>query len=477
MYDEPTIKKALYLREIEKLSIRQIAQVLNISRKGISRILQNKGISGKQIKRDSIIMPYTNLITQWYKDYPRFQAWQVYQKLCSYGYKGSYPTVINFTRKYRKTKPKVYHNLDFVPGQEAQVDWFYFNSERLGVIWGFLYLLSYSRYAWGMFYPRTSLEFFIAGHLEMFNHLNGLAHCHRYDNTKTVVIKRHPQIEYNPQFLDFSRHYKFSIYLCNPYKGNEKGRVERLIRDIRGNFLYGNEFCDINELNNKFYVWLTQRNQRTHRTTGKSPEQLLSKERLLSLPQIEYPASRNITGCYISKTNLVEFDRNKYSVPCVYADKYAQITVYPQKIEIRLNGDNKIAVHRRCFDKKQQIINPLHKEKLLNQTPNFKMQRILRLIQNMNPEFERFITCQDNDTDKIQAAYQLFGLLKTHSRRMLISAVSELNRMGCFKIKSLVSLLNLPQEKDSDPIWPKDKNLLNINYEPRRLNNYDQEVK
>ena len=476
MYDEPTIKKVLYLREIEQLSIRQIARALNISRKGISRILQNKGIAGKQIKKDSIIMPYINLITQWYKDYPHFQAWQIYQKLCSYGYKGSYPTVVNFTRKYRKTKPKVYHNLDFVPGQEAQVDWFYFNSERLGVVWGFLYLLSYSRYAWGIFYPRTSLEFFIAGHLEAFKHLNGLTHYHRYDNTKTVVIRRHPQIEYNPQFLDFSRHYKFSIYLCNPYKGNEKGRVERLIRDIRGSFLYGNEFCDIDELNNKFYVWLTQRNQRIHRTTGKSPEQLLSEERLLSLPQITYPASRNITGCYISKTNLVEFDRNKYSVPCVYADKYAQITAYPQKIEIRLNN-NKIAVHRRCFGKKQQIINPLHKENLLNQTPNFKMQRIQRLVQNMNPEFERFIACQDNDTDKKQAAYQLFKLLKTHSRRMLISAVSELNRMGCFKIKSLASLLNLPQEKDVDPIWPKDSNLLNINYEPRRLDNYDQEVK
>lgn len=477
MYDESTIKKTLYLREVEKLSIRQIAQALNISRKCISRILQNKGVAVKQIHRDSIIMPYINLITQWYKDYPHFQAWQIYQKLCSYGYKGSYPTIVNFTRKYRKTEPKMYHNLDFVPGQEAQVDWFYFNSERLGVVWGFLYLLSYSRYAWGIFYRRASLEFFIAGHIEVFNHLKGIAHCHRYDNTKTVVIKRYPQIEYNPQFLDFSRHYKFGIYLCNPYKGNEKGRVERLIRDIRGNFLYGSEFRDIKELNNKFHTWLTQRNQRTHRTTGESPVQLLAQERLLSLPQITYPASRNITGCFISKTSMVEFDGNKYSVPCVYAEKYAQITVYPERIEIWVNDNNKIAVHPRCFGKKQQIINPLHKEKLLNQTPAFKMQRILRLIQDMDPEFERFLNCQDNDTDKIQAAHQLFKLLKTHSRQMLISAVRELNRMGCYKIKSLASLLNLPHEKNPAPLWPKDNNLLNINYEPRRLDNYDQEIK
>lgn len=476
MYDESMIKKVLHLRAVENLSMRQIAQAINISRKGVTRILQNKGVAVKQIKRDSIIIPYINLISQWYKDYPHFQAYQIYQKLCSYGYKGSYPTIVKFTNKYRKTKPKVYHTLDFVPGQEAQVDWFYFNDDRLGIVWGFLYLLSYSRYAWGIFYRRTSLEFLIAGHQHVFTHLNGLAHCHRYDNMKTVVIKRYPQIKYNPQFLDFSRHYKFSIYLCNPYKGNEKGRVERLIRDIRGSFLYGNEFSDINDLNNKFYVWLTQRNARIHRTTGKSPSQLLADERLVSLPQIGYPASRNIIGCFISKTDLIEFDSNKYSVPSGYTNKYAQITAYPEKIEVWL-GSNKIAVHKRCFDKKQMVINPLHKEKLLNQTPAFKMQRILQLIQNMTPEFERFINCQDNDTDRIQAAYQIFRLLKTHSREMLISAVRELNRMGCFKIKSLTSLLNLPQEKDSQPLWPKDNHLLNINYEPRRLDNYDEKIK
>lgn len=475
MYDESITKRILYLREVEKLSIRQIALAVNINRKTVTRILTNKNLPVKQLKQDSIIMPYMNLISQWYKDYPRFQAYQIYQKLCSYGYKGSYSTVIRLTHKYRKLKSQIYHNLEFIPGQEAQIDWFFFNSETLGSVAGFLYLLSYSRYAWGMFYQRTSLEFLLEGHLGAFNHLKGLAHCHRYDNMKTVVIKRYPQIKYNPQFLDFSRHYKFSIYLCNPYKGNEKGRVERLIRDIRANFLYGNSFSDIKELNDKFRIWLNQRNDRIHRATGKSPRELLIQERLLCLPQIGYPARRDIEGCFISKTNMVEFNGNKYSVPCVYADKYARITAYPEKIEVWLNGDNKIATHKRYFGKKQTIINPLHKEKLLNKTPAFKMRRILQLIQNMNPEFQRFISAQD--TDKTQAAYQLFRLLKTHSREMLISAVRELNQMNCFKIKSLISRLNLPQEKESDLVWPKDTNLLNIKYDNRRLNDYDQQIK
>lgn len=136
----------------------------------------------------------------------------------SYGYQGSYPSVARLSREHRKPKHSVYHPLTFLPGEEAQVDWFFLNHETMGQVAGFIYVLSYSRYAWGQFYPKTSFEFFLAGHLECFKHIGGLAHCHRYDNLKSVVLKRSPEIEYNPQFLDFARFYGFSIHLCNPYK-------------------------------------------------------------------------------------------------------------------------------------------------------------------------------------------------------------------------------------------------------------------
>jgi transposase len=455
MQKESLTQRVLHLKQVEKLSQRQIAEKLNIGRKRVRRIL-NGSSSAKPIPKKSILDEYVHLIVHWYKEYPKLKANQVYERLKSYGYQGSYASVARLSRPYRKNKPKAYHSLTFVPGEEAQVDWFFFNHEKFGQVAGFLYVLSYSRYAWGMFYQKTSLEFFLAGHMECFEHIGGLAHQHRYDNVKTVVLSRHPIVQYNPQFLDFSRFYGFSIYLCNPYKGNEKGRVERVIRDIRA-FLYAEEFIDINDLNKKFREWLTKRNNTIHRSTTKTPQELLSKERLILLPQNPY-LPRRVIPAVASKTALVEFDTNKYSVPSSWGSKSVEIIAYPDRIEICMTGKS-IVTHKRCFSKKQIIQNPIHAEKLLNQTPQFKMQRIHQLITNMDSAFKEFILFQDNDNQRVQAAYQLFQLLKTHSKIIVVSAVRELKTMKCFKIKALRSLLHLPEPKEGDPLWPQNTQL------------------
>ena len=468
--DEETLnQRILHLQQVEKLSQRQIANVLGIGRKRVRRIIKGTN-SAKPIPKKSVIDDYIHLIVHWYKQYPNLKALQVYERLKSYGYQGSYPSVVLFLREYRKPKENVYHPLVFLPGEEAQIDWFFFNHELLGQVAGFVYILAYSRYAWGIFYPKTSFEFFLAGHLECFKHIGGLAHCHRYDNLKSVCLKRAPVIEYNPQFLDFSRFYGFSIYLCNPYKGNEKGRVERLIRDIRG-FLYAETFIDLNDLNRKFHLWLEKRNNTEHRSTGKTPKDLFVQERLIRLPQETYPP-RRIIPAVASKTALVKFETNKYSVPSTCAGKAVDIAAYPEDIHISLSG-GKVATHKRSFGKKQIIQNPLHAERLLNHTPNFKMQRILQLITGMDEAFNDFIAKQDTDDERMQVAYELFSLSKTHSRAMLISAVRELNSMPCFKIKALRSLLHLPEPKESTLLWPQNQKLLNLTYEERSLNDYD----
>ena len=469
MNEESLIQRVLHLRKVEQLSERQIAKTLLIGRKRVNRIL-NGSDSAVLIQKKSILDEYVNLISNWYVQYPRLKATQIYERLLSYGYQGSYASVVRLSKEYRKPKHNVYHPLTFLPGEEAQVDWFFFNHESIGSVAGFVYVLAYSRYAWGQFYPKTSFEFFLAGHLECFKHIGGLAHCHRYDNLKSVVIKRNPEIEYNAQFLDFAGFYGFSIHLCNPYKGNEKGRVERIIRDIRS-FLYAETFVDLNDLNRKFHLWFEKRNNTIHRSTGKTPKDLLKQERLIRLPENPY-LPRRLIQATVSKTALVEFETNKYSVPSFCAVKAVEISAYPERIEI-FSADKKVAVHKRSFDKKKIIQNPLHAEKLLNQTPQFKMQRIFQLITGMDPAFNNFLVNQDNDINRMDAAYQLFLSLKIYSRAILISAVRELNSMSCFKIKALKSLLNLPESGDTGLLWPQNTKLLNLKYNERSLNDYD----
>ena len=469
MDEESIIQRVLHLRQVEHLSQRQITKTVGIGRHRVSRILKGTDLA-KPIPKKSVLDEYIHLIAHWYKQYPKLKATQIYERLKAYGYQGSYPSVALLSRQYRKPKENAYHPLVFLPGEEAQVDWFFFNHEQLGQVAGFVYVLSFSRYAWGIFYPKTSFEFFLAAHIECFKHIGGLARCHRYDNLKSVILKRSPEIEYNPRFLDFSRFYGFSIYVCNPYSGNEKGRVERIIRDIRV-FLYAEDFIDLGDLNHKSHLWLDKRNTILHRSTGKTPKELLIQERLICLPRQAY-LPRRIIPAVASKTALVEFETNKYSLPSSCALKAVEIIAYPEYIEIACSG-RKAASHKRCFGKKQLIQNPLHAERLLEHTPQFKMRRILQLVTNMDPVFGHFIENQEDDEERIGAAYQLFTLLKTHSRAMLISAVRELNVLACFKIKALRSLLNLPEPKESTLLWPQNQNLLNLTYEERSLKDYD----
>ena len=469
MDNESIEKRVLHLREVEKLSARQIAKALGMGSRRIKRILE--GVGAKPIPRVSIVEPYRNLIAIWYREYPRLKAKQIYERLKPYGYQGSYPSVASFSREYRLLKSPAYHTLSFLPGEEAQIDWFFFRHETLGMVAGFLYVLAYSRYAWGRFYPRTTFEFFLAGHLECFEHLKGLAHRHRYDNLKSVILLReHPHLEYNPQFLDFSRFFGFSIHVCNPYKGNEKGRVERVIRDVRV-FLYGQIFADLKDLNHQFWDWLIKRNQHIHRATGKTPLALLGQEKLLSLPQGAYSPTR-IQPTLISKTALVEFETNRYSVPSGCASRKAEIIVWPERIEIFV-GSQKVAAHRRLFQRNQMVQNPLHTERLLQRSPHFKYERIVQLIDHMDPVFRHFLTGQENESERCRAAYELFTLLKTHSRVILVSALRELVEMKTFKIKALRSLLNLPNPKEGDFLWPANAQLLNLRYDPRKLADYD----
>ena len=469
MSEESLIQRVLHLRQVEKLSGRQIAKTLGIDRKRVGRILKGTGLAQAMPKK-SILDDYNGLIAQWYKQYPRLKATQVYERLKAYGYTGRYGSVARLTRDERAPKDNAYHQLTFLPGEEAQIDWFFFNHERLGQVAGFLYLLSYSRYAWGIFYPKTSFEFFLAGHIECFKHIGGLAHTHRYDNLKSVVLKHSAEIEYNPQFLDFARFYGFSIHVCNPYSGNEKGRVERLIRDIRV-FLYAETFIDLIDLNQKFHIWLEKRNMTIHRSTHKAPKDLRNEERLIQLPQLHYQ-TRRIIQATASKTAFIEFETNKYSVPSTCAGKAVEIIAYPDRIEICLKG-NVAANHKRSFGRNGVFQNPLHCETLLSRTPQFKMRRILQVMSGMDPVFKHFFDHQDNDDERMGSAYQLFALLKTHSKGMLVSAVKELNSLACFKIKAIMSLLNLPSSEDPKTLWPKDAGLLNLTYEERRLKDYD----
>jgi hypothetical protein len=220
--DQVLISQVRHLYEVEGLSLRQISQSLGIGRKRLFRIIRGETLIQKP--RERILKRYERLMEAWYEEFPQLKATQVYERLRSYGFSGCYETVCIGTRRFRNRRKESYHELDFLPGQCAQIDWMEV-SLPWGVAYGFGMILAYSRYLYVRFYPRQSLEFFLEGHIEAFREMGGVAHQHWYDNLKSVVIKRTPELKLNAQFLDFARHFGFSIHLCNPYRANEKDQA------------------------------------------------------------------------------------------------------------------------------------------------------------------------------------------------------------------------------------------------------------
>jgi len=470
---EETIKQTiLYLRDVLKLSFYQIQDRTGISRKRASRIYRGSSPAQKE-KRDFLLDEYRPLIGGWFKEHPTLKAQQIHEWLTTRGVKVSYPTVVKYTRAFRKKAPKAYHPLTFLPGEESQMDWCVIPHPHLGKLYGFVFLLSYSRYLFAHVLARSSFEFFFQGHLMAFSALGGITHAIRYDNLSTVVFKRRPEIQYNPRFLEFSRHYHIEIRLCNPGASNEKGRVERAIRTLRGTFFNTVEkYSSLKALNQALHEWVDHKNHTLHRTTGKKPADLLPEEKLRPLPQIPWNNISIHPPVKTTKTAMMIFDTNSYSVPVYLVGQSLSIHSTPDTVLI-YDGAKQVASHPRSFDRHRQIINPLHRN-YTKLSGKAKMQRIHEAIKNLHPSLADFLdknqTCGE---DPQKTAYEIFTLMKSHSRAMLLSVATEGLQKKSPRLRTFLSYLHL-EPTEPETVQPQKGELLNISYQPRGLEEYDE---
>ena len=70
--DDGLLNQVRHLQEVEGLSIRQIADLLGLSRKKVTRLIEHGGIVKK--KRASMMDSYGRLIQDWYETYPSLKA-------------------------------------------------------------------------------------------------------------------------------------------------------------------------------------------------------------------------------------------------------------------------------------------------------------------------------------------------------------------------------------------------------------------
>jgi transposase len=181
------------------------------------------------------------------------------------------------------------------PGHQAQVDFAHCRVPR-GVRSALLAVLGYSRLLWVQFYPRQDLRTLLLGLETCFTAWGGVPREVLFDQMRAVVTRderlRGGGLRRNLEFLRFARHDGVRIRVCRPYRAKTKGKVERPIRYLRSNFLYGRTFLSDADLNAQVLDWLTMvANPREHGTTYVPPIQRFrsDEQRVLQpLPQRPY---------------------------------------------------------------------------------------------------------------------------------------------------------------------------------------------
>jgi transposase len=373
MIAKETEAEILRLYHNEKWRIGTIATQLGVHHTTVQRVLRQVGVEARLVApRPSVADPFVSFMVEQLQKYPRLRASRLFEMVKARGYTGG-PD--HFRRIVGRLRPKkaaeAFQRLRTLPGEQAQVDWAHFGKLQIGraqrPLWAFVMVLSYSRQIFLHFYPGASMPFFLRGHVEAFAFFGGVPRVLLYDNLKSAVLERHGEtIRFHPTLLDLSAHYRFEPRPVAVARGNEKGRVERAIRYIRDSFFAARQFVDLEDLNWQAGEWTTTRAVERKWVEDKSRTvfEVFQEERdkLLPLPPTPFPVQERVV-VEVGKTPYARFDLNDYSVP--HDRTQRSVVVLADLDTVRLvDGNDVLATHPRCWDRGQQIEDPVHLERL-----------------------------------------------------------------------------------------------------------------
>ena len=227
--------------------------------------------------------------------YPALSAVRLLAEIRAAGYTGGYTQLTAFLRHVRPTPaPEPVIRFETPAGRQAQVDFARFEF-AWGVRYALLVVLGYSRLLWCRFSPRQDMRTLIDGLEDAFRYFGGVPQELLFDQMKAVItrdLRLHGgALVHNLEFLRFAHHWRFTPRACRPYRAQTKGKVERPVRYLRDNFVYGRTFLNDADLEEQRRGWLDEiANVRVHGTTGERPcDRFDRDERLVLQPLAPQP--------------------------------------------------------------------------------------------------------------------------------------------------------------------------------------------
>ncbi len=199
--------------------------------------------------------------------------------------------------------------------------------------------------------------------------------CRRgiYDNMKTAVetILVGKERQYNRRFQQMCAHYLVDPVACTPASGWEKGQVENQVGLVRERFFTPRlRVKSIEELNG----WLLDQCV-AYAKGHPHPEnkeitvwQAFEAERPSLVPYVGAFDGFHAVPVSVSKTCLIRFDNNRYSVMASAVGRPVEVRAYAERIELR-QGGHVVGEHARRFGRNETVFEPWHYVPVLARKP------------------------------------------------------------------------------------------------------------
>ena len=338
-------------------SVSAIARHTGRDRKTVRRYLAGEG--GRQRRRParSCLEPFRGYIAARFDDDPHLLATVLHRELVAAGFDRSYPTLVRELRRLElrpvcvvcrhRRGEQVTVEIEHPPGEEIQWDWL----ELPDTPWGrpayvLMGALSHSGRFRGVFCEQMTF-----GHLAEAMHrvlvaLGGTPRVWRTDRMATIVIPDTGRLTVDA--AQAAKHYGVQVAVCPARRAQRKGVVEAANKYATQSWWRSARVATAAEAQRDFDRWcLTVADERP-RASGTVGE-VGAAEPLRPLPGMPYPA-RIAVERKASRSALVAFEANRYSVPPTHAGRTVTVVarVGDPALRIVTAAGEIVAEHRRA---------------------------------------------------------------------------------------------------------------------------------
>jgi transposase len=432
------------------LPIRQISQLLKISRNTIRQVIRGKG--SERSPKPSPCEEVSAIIPEIFKrsggNVVRVQ--EILQS--EYGRSLPYSTLTRIVRNQELREDKKKHRsgtYEFGPGQEMQHD----TSPHQVLLGGKKVkaqcaglVLGYSRKLFIQYYPsftRFEARVFLDA---AFRFMEGTCQRCIIDNTSVIVAHGSgPEAEIAPEMERFGQIFgvRFIPHAVND--ADRKAKMERNFAYTENNFLAGRTFTDWPDLNFQAKQWCQEvANQKVKRSLGLSPEAVYLIERPHLRPLPPYiPAVYLTLYRMVDVAGYVQVDTNRYSVPERLIGKEVEVHKLWDRVEVFFKNQ-KVADHPRLLDKREtRITTPGHhppfNRQRAHEGPSVEEKSLLGQMPWLDP-FVKELKRRSSGRG-LRPMRKLLDLKRTYPPEAFEKAIREALRYGLFDLPRLEQMI------------------------------------